>query len=257
MISPNERKKIGFPLLSQNAEMKKYVEVYSLFAESGYSKELCQAYSDAFLDNVKKPSPFDIVQISALYDRIHDHKTAYFYLEKLVNKRLSGDERFFFCTQVLNTLSKIGNWREAENFRTNNISFLQKYSEKATQNMQARLYMAQVLEETEDVDGALTIYESYAKEHKKDGEAQYNLVKLLMENENYETALSYIEQAKKVVTGEQKKSILEYEVIATEKQGDLEGAKALLEEYLSLYPKDQRAAKELVFLKSCLTKKES
>ena len=145
MISPNERKKIGFPLLSQNAEMKKYVEVYSLFAESGYSKELCQAYSDAFLDNVKKPSPFDIVQISALYDRIHDHKTAYFYLEKLVNKRLSGDERFFFCTQVLNTLSKIGNWREAENFRTNNISFLQKYSEKATQNMQARLYMALAL----------------------------------------------------------------------------------------------------------------
>jgi len=145
MISPNERKKIGFPLLSQNAEMKKYVEVYSLFAESGYSKELCQAYSDAFLDNVKKPSPFDIVQISALYDRIHDHKTAYFYLEKLVNKRLSGDERFFFCTQVLNTLSKIGNWREAENFRTNNISFLQKYSEKTTQDMQARLYMALAL----------------------------------------------------------------------------------------------------------------
>ncbi|WP_028517212.1 hypothetical protein [Ruminococcus flavefaciens] len=143
MISPNERKKIGFPLLaSANAEMKKYAEVYSLFAENGYSKELCDAYADAFLDNVKKPSPFDIVQLAALYDRIHDHKTAFFYLEKLTEKKLGGDDRFFFCVEVLTILGKIGNWREAENFRTNNISFLQKHSEKASLNMQAALYMA-------------------------------------------------------------------------------------------------------------------
>ncbi|MCR4795474.1 MULTISPECIES: hypothetical protein [Ruminococcus] len=146
MISPNERKKIGFPLLaSTNAEMKKYTEVYGLFVESGYSKELCEAYADAFLDNVKKPSPFDIVQIAALYDRIHDHKTAFFYLEKLTDKKISGDDRFFFCVEVLTVLGKIGNWREAENFRTHNISFLQKFSEKASLNMQAQLYMALAL----------------------------------------------------------------------------------------------------------------
>jgi hypothetical protein len=143
MLSPNERKKIGFPLLaSTNAEMKKYSEVYSLFAESGYSKELCEAYADAFLDNVRKPAPFDIVQIAALYDRIHDHKTAFFYLEKLADKKLGGDDRFYFCIQVLTILGKIGNWREGENFRTNNISFLQKHSEKASLTMQAQLYMA-------------------------------------------------------------------------------------------------------------------
>ncbi|WP_295070371.1 hypothetical protein [Ruminococcus sp.] len=143
MISPNERRKIGFPLLaSTNSEMKKYTDVYSLFAENGYSKDLCEAYADAFLDNVKKPSPFDIIQVAALYDRIHDHKTAFFYLEKLTEKKLGGDERFYFCIEVLSILGKIGNWREAENFRTNNISFLQKHCEKATATMQAQLYIA-------------------------------------------------------------------------------------------------------------------
>ncbi|MGN0169571.1 MAG: tetratricopeptide repeat protein [Lachnospiraceae bacterium] len=122
---------------------------------------------------------------------------------------------------------------------------------------QARLYMAQVLSETGDVDGALAIYESYAKEHKQDEEAQYNLIRILMERQEYEMVLSYMEQAKKIVTGEQKKALLKYEVMATEKQGDLEGARILLEDYLSLYPKDQQAEKELVFLKSCLTKQKS
>lgn len=146
MISPMIRKKIGFPLLSStNAEMKKYFEVYTLYADSGYTKELCEAYADAFLSSSKKPVAFDLVQIASLYDRIHDTKTAYFYLEKLVSRKLSSDERFFFCIQVLTVLSKIGNWREAENFRTNNISFLQKYSEKVSADLRAQFYMALAL----------------------------------------------------------------------------------------------------------------
>ena len=146
MISPAERKKIGFSLLSSNsAEMKKYVDVYALYIEKGYTKDLCEAYADAFIDNVKKPSAFDIVQLASLYDRIQDHKTAYFYLEKLEDKKLSGDEKFFFCTEMLKTVSKIGNWRDAVDFRTKNISFLQKHTTKATPQQEAELYIALAL----------------------------------------------------------------------------------------------------------------
>lgn len=143
MLSPIERKKIGFPLLaSSTAELKKYVDVYSLFVENGYTRELCDAYSDAFIDNAKKPAPFDIIQLASLYDKITDHKTAAFYLDKLAEKKLSGEERFDYCTGMLRTISKIGNWRDAEDFRTRNIGFLQKQTSKMTQKKQAELYIA-------------------------------------------------------------------------------------------------------------------
>ena len=146
MLSPTERKRAGFPLLSSHAaEMKKYVEVYSLFVDKGYSKELCEAYADAFIDNVKKPTDFDLIQIASLYDRLYDNKTAYFYLEKLIDKKLGGAEKFSYCTGMLTTISKIGNWRDAEEFRTINIGFLQKYCGKATLKEQAKLYIALAL----------------------------------------------------------------------------------------------------------------
>ena len=130
MLSPMERKKIGFPLLaSSTAELKKYVDVYSLFVESGYTRELCDAYSDAFIDNAKKPAPFDILQLASFYDKIMDHKTAAFYLDKLTDKKLSGEERFDYCTGMLRTISKIGNWREAADFRTANITKVDTWEE--------------------------------------------------------------------------------------------------------------------------------
>lgn len=248
--------------LSQCGQIKKALEVYN--AIIAYDKKAGYAYlqrGNLYCARGKvKEGCADYEKVISL-----DEGNYEIYLSAYKNLLASGAEEATAQKYLYRAIELGG--KTGEDFRYRGLMYmLLKDYDNAKQQLshaenegdeQARLYMAQVLEETEDVDGALAIYESYAKEHKKDGEAQYNMVKLLMENENYETALSYIEQAKKVVTGEQKKSILEYEVIATEKQGDLEGAKALLEEYLSLYPKDQRAAKELVFLKSCLTKKES
>ena len=58
MISPSERKKIGFSLLtSHSAEMKKYVDVYALYIEKGYTKDLCEAYADASSTTQKSPRP--------------------------------------------------------------------------------------------------------------------------------------------------------------------------------------------------------
>lgn len=146
MLSPPERKKSGFTLLSSHsAELQKYGSIYQLYAAEGYSATLCDTYSDAFVDNVKKPSPIDIVQLSELYDRIHETKTALFYLEMLQNKKLSNEERFSYCNAVLRTLSKLGKWRDAEDFRTENINFMQKYSEKVEPCKKAEMYIALAL----------------------------------------------------------------------------------------------------------------
>ena len=121
MISPTERKKSSFAkalLPSFGAEMKKYEEIYQVFAEEGYTKNLCEQYADAFVDNAKKPAVEDILQLVELYDRIHDLKNAQFYLEMLAEKKLSGDDKFAYCVASLKVLSKLGQWRDAEDFRT-------------------------------------------------------------------------------------------------------------------------------------------
>ncbi len=146
MLSPTERKKSSFAKsLLHGAELKKYEEIYQQFMQTGYTKELCETYADEFINNVKKPAPADIVQTAALYDRIHDSKSALFYLDMLADKKLSGDDRFNFCLEMLKSQSKIGHWRDAEDFRTDNINFLQNYVQKKSQQHEAKLYIALAL----------------------------------------------------------------------------------------------------------------
>ncbi len=149
MLSPTERKKISSfakTLLPHfSAEMKKYEEIYSDFSANGYSKELCEQYADAFINNVKKPMPEDIIQIASLYDRIHDNKSAGFYLDMLAEKKMASEEHFRYCVEMLKTISKLGNWRDAEDFRTENINFMQIYGTKQSLQKQADMYMALAL----------------------------------------------------------------------------------------------------------------
>lgn len=148
MLSTSERKKNRFArslLPSFNAEMKKYDEVYQLYCESGYTKELCDLFGDYFVNDVKKPAADDIILLASLYDKIHDNKSADFYLDMLSDKKLSSEDRYNYCIGVLNTSSKLKRWRDAEDFRTGNINFIQTYMQKKTMPQQADMYMALAL----------------------------------------------------------------------------------------------------------------
>lgn len=90
MIPPSERKKNSFTKSlkpSFGAEMKKYEELYAMFTNDGYTKELCEEYAEAFINNAKKPAADDIIQVASLYDKIYDNKSAAFYLEMLAEKK--------------------------------------------------------------------------------------------------------------------------------------------------------------------------
>lgn len=144
MLSPQEREhKRGVFGRKSGEQAKKYEEIYAEFCASGYTKLLANEYADAFVNDAKKVSPGDIIQTACLYDKIHDLKMASYYLSMLEEvKKLSTEERFLFCVENLKNISKLGRWREAEDFRTENIDFLQKYSVKAEMDQQADLYIA-------------------------------------------------------------------------------------------------------------------
>lgn len=146
MISPEERKKITFSIRpSHNAEMKKYEEVYLTYANTGFNKDLCDQYSSAFVDDVKKPNPVDVIQLAMLYEHINDYKTAAFYLDSLGERKIGGLDKYHYCVEMLKVKSLLGKWRDAEDFRTENIDFMQKQSEKLSSQRQADLYIALAL----------------------------------------------------------------------------------------------------------------
>lgn len=115
---------------SFGSDIKKYDELYGLFCESGYTKELCDGYADVFVDNCKKPAADDIVRAARLYRKIYDYKSAEFYLDMLEDKKLGNEDKFFYCREMLRTSSALGRWRDAEDFRTENINFIQTYMDK-------------------------------------------------------------------------------------------------------------------------------
>ena len=148
MLSPLERKKcksLAKSILSSNADTKKYEEIYLDFANNGYTEELCEEYANSFVNNIKKPLPEDVIQLASLYDRIHDYKSAGFYLEVCDDLKMNNDERFAYCVERLKNASKLGHWHNAADFRTANISFIQNYVKKKPPQALADMYISLAL----------------------------------------------------------------------------------------------------------------
>ncbi len=146
MLSPQEReqyKRITFAKKTPENE-KEYAELYSKFYRGGYTKQLAVDYAGYFVDNAKKPAIGDILQTVRLYDRLHDYKVADLYLSRIEEnvKKLTSEEKFQYCVASLLNKSKIGNWRDAEDFRTENINFMQIHSEKVDLKQKSAMYIA-------------------------------------------------------------------------------------------------------------------
>lgn len=145
MLSLQEREHRKSTFAKKSSEnTKKYIELYEEFSQYGYTKALAEKYADFFVLNAKKPAAGDIIQTVQLYDKIRDYKSAAYYLSKLeeMMKKLNNEEKFIYCTESLGNRSKIGNWRDAEDFRTENINFMQIYSEKVDIKLKADMYMS-------------------------------------------------------------------------------------------------------------------
>ena len=150
MLSPQDREKkkgvFAKALRSGgNADTAKYQELYSEFCNNGYSREFAEKYADAFVNDRKKPLAEDILQTVRLFDKAHELTSAEFYLDMLAEKKLSGDEKYIYLIENLKNKSKQGHWRDAVDYRTENIKFLQNHSEKVNMDQLADLYIALAL----------------------------------------------------------------------------------------------------------------
>lgn len=150
MLSPQERerKKGVFAKALRsggNADTKRYMELYADFSQLGYTHELAESYADAFVNERKKPLAEDILQTAELFDRVRDYGSSEFYLEMLTDKKLSNEDKFVYCIQMLKNKSKQGHWRDAVDFRTENINFMQNYSGKVGMKLLADMYIALAL----------------------------------------------------------------------------------------------------------------
>lgn len=149
MLSTSERKKMKFGkslTLSFGSDLKKYDEIYQMYCAEGYTKELCDMFADVFVDGCKKPAADDIILAASLYGKIYDYKNSEFYLDMLTDKKLGSEDRYDYCLERLSAASKLAHWRDAEDFRTENINFIQTYMQKKkTTAEQVDMYIALAL----------------------------------------------------------------------------------------------------------------
>jgi len=97
----------------------------------------------------------------------------------------------------------------------------------------ANLYLAQVYEAEEDSANAEKYYQAYVDSGTADSVAMNALAEIQMEKGNYEAALEDISQ-----------------IIAYEYSGDFSSAWDVVQQYVSLYPDDEAAQREYIFLKN-------
>lgn len=128
------------------------------------------------------------------------------------------------------------------------LEYLSKASKKNVD--EANLYLAKIYQDQGEWDKAQKLLASYASGEDVTSEALGTLGDIEMANSNYEGALSYYQ------TGLNHKQVTNYNQLYKGACVALEGlkrydeARAMLLQYIKLYPNDEAAQRELIFLES-------
>lgn len=112
------------------------------------------------------------------------------------------------------------------------------------------LYLGRTYEALGDPAYAMTLYEDYIREDPSAGNVYEELAKCRMNQGDYEGALSTIEAGLSAGGGEGQKGLMFDRAVAYEMMYDFETAAKYMDEYLQLYPDDEAAKRESVFLGS-------
>lgn len=114
---------------------------------------------------------------------------------------------------------------------------------------EAMLVMGQVYLAQDDVDSARSMFQEYMEkeeDHMADG---YNgLVLCDIEEQDYSAALENVKRGLETAQGDQMQDLLFNEVVVYEKSLDFETAQTKAEEYLQLFPDDEKMQREKEFL---------
>ena len=138
-----------------------------------------------------------------------------------------------------------------ENAQTELTAALEKDSSRAN------LYLAQVYEAQGDSANAEKYYQAYVQTGTADSVAMNALAEIEMEKGNYTAALDYINQGLAMEEVTNQKDLMSNQIIACEYTGDFAKAWSVVQEYVTLYPEDEAAQREYIFLKNRQTQEST
>ena len=101
-----------------------------------------------------------------------------------------------------------------------------------------------------ETDKARETYDQCLKEKELAAEAYNGLAYCAASEEDYETALSYIQEGLDQGDQEEQQALLFNQIIVYEKMTDYDTAREKVSEYLKLYPADENAIRENYFLET-------
>jgi len=128
---------------------------------------------------------------------------------------------------------------------------------KSDDKAESSLYLGKAYEATGDFNYACNVYRSYLEKH-GDSAVMYNQLGVCeMKRGNYSVALEAF-QAGLTLQDKSIQQILAFnEIVAYEYLGNFERAASLMENYLTMYPGDQEAAREESFLATRLVREDT
>ncbi len=130
----------------------------------------------------------------------------------------------------------------------NAVAYLKEASEGG--NETANFYLGEAYEASGDSEAAESCYQAYLDSGIADSSELCTMGERQLENGNYEYALECFSAALALESVPNKQTLLKDMVIAYESAGDFASAKSAMQEYLELYPDDEAAQREMIFLKT-------
>lgn len=112
----------------------------------------------------------------------------------------------------------------------------------------AAVYLAQVYQATGAIQSAESILTEYTAEGNASCVAMNIMAIIAMKNDDFKTALNYVNQGLALDVVTNKQSLMRNKIICLEKIGDFTEAYNTAVAYCELYPKDEEASRELTFL---------
>lgn len=194
----------------------------------------------ADFDKTVTLAPKNYDRYVGIYEELHakgfDAEAAS-YLEKAL---AAGDKLSDYNKGLLEYY--MGSYTEARNDLEN--------ARKSGDNENLTLYLGKTYEALGDTTYAMTLYEEFLRQNPEAGRIYEQYSTCLLNKGEYDQALTTIESGLTMGKGEGVRGMMFNRIVAYERLYDFENAKTSMKEYLELYPDDEVAKRENVFLSS-------
>lgn len=115
---------------------------------------------------------------------------------------------------------------------------------------EANYHLTELYLATDKNEEALNTLNAYISGGSADAYRLYRIAAAQMEKENYAVSVSCLEAALKLENVPNRQSVMRTLAIAYERENDFASARTVLETYVTLYPDDEEAQRELTFLET-------